>query len=70
MNIIEAIENYRPYNLQEEKDRSNILDYLNRYENAFDRSNELAHMTASAWVVNGAKDKVLMAYHRIYDSWA
>lgn len=70
MNIIEAIENYRPYNLQEEKDRRNILDFLNRYENAFDRSNELAHMTASAWVVNSTRDKILMAYHRIYDSWA
>ena len=27
-------------------------------------------MTASAWVVNPDKTKVLMAYHRIYDSWA
>ena len=27
-------------------------------------------MTASAWVVNPARDKVLMVYHRIYDSWS
>ena len=27
-------------------------------------------MTSSAWVVNHEKNKVLMAYHRIYDSWA
>ena len=70
MNIVEAIENYRPFNLQEEKDKKNILAFLDRYEDAFDRSNELAHMTASAWVVNSTRDKVLMAYHRIYDSWA
>ncbi len=27
-------------------------------------------MTASAWVVNPARDKVLMVYHRLYDSWS
>ena len=28
------------------------------------------HMTASAWVVNKARTKVLMVYHNIYDSWS
>ena len=27
-------------------------------------------MTASAWVVNAARDKVLMVYHKLYDSWS
>ena len=27
-------------------------------------------MTASAWVVNPGRDKVLMVYHKIYDSWS
>ena len=27
-------------------------------------------MTASAWVVNSARDRVLMVYHNIYDSWS
>ncbi|MBR4470899.1 MAG: NUDIX hydrolase [Erysipelotrichaceae bacterium] len=70
MNIAEDIRAYQPYNIQEEKDRKIILDFLERYDDAFERSNELAHMTASAWVVNHEKNKVLMAYHRIYDSWA
>ncbi len=70
MNIYGEIEHYQPYNIQEEKDRRIILEFLDRYEDAFERSNELAHMTASAWVVNHEKNKVLMAYHRIYDSWA
>ena len=70
MNIYDEIKRYQPYNVQEEKDRRIILEFLDRYEDAFERSNELAHMTASAWVVNHEKNKVLMAYHRIYDSWA
>ena len=27
-------------------------------------------MTASAWVVNQDRSKVLMVYHKIYDSWS
>ncbi len=70
MNIEAALRAYRPYNIQEEKDKETILSFLERYDDAYERSNELAHMTASAWVVNPDKTKVLMAYHRIYDSWA
>ena len=61
---------YRPYNEQEERDRALLLDCLARFDNLFLRENELAHMTASAWVVNPARDRALMAYHRLYDSWA
>ena len=70
MNILEEITNYEPYNIQEEKDKKIILDFLERYDDAFYRSNLLAHMTASAWVVNKDRTRVLMAYHKIYDSWA
>ena len=34
------------------------------------RSSPLAHMTASAIIVNGSRTKTLMAFHRIYNSWA
>ena len=70
MNVFEAIASYKPYNIQEEKDQKTILGFLDKYDDAFERSNELAHMTASAWVVNKDRTKVLMAYHRIYDSWS
>ena len=70
MNILSEIEQYTPYNVQEEKDKKIILDFLNKYDDAFYRTNLLAHMTASAWVTNKNRDKILMAYHKIYDSWS
>lgn len=70
MGIFEDIANYRPYNVQEETDKKNILALMEKYDDIFCRDNEVAHMTASAWVVNKSHDKVLMAYHNIYDSWA
>ena len=70
MDIREAIASYVPFNEQEAADKALILDYLRKNPDAFSRANRIAHMTASAWVVNPARDRVLMVYHRIYDSWS
>ena len=70
MSIRQDILTYRPWNEQEERDRQVILEYLDRNPDAFLRSNLIAHMTASAWVVNRERNKVLMVYHKIYDSWS
>lgn len=61
---------YTPWNEQEEKDRDVILSFIRCFPDAFDRSNLIAHVTASAWVVNSRRDRVLMVYHNIYDSWS
>ena len=61
---------YTPFNEQEERDRSFILAFLDAHPDAFSRDDPVAHMTASAWVVNRQRDRVLMVYHRIYDSWS
>lgn len=68
--LIGQIENYEPYNEQEQRDKELILQSLYREPDIFTRENTLAHMTASAWVVNKQKDKVLMVYHNIYHSWS
>ena len=68
--LIDQIEKYKPYNEQEEKDKILILDWIRNNENAFSRENAVAHMTASAWVVNRERTKVLMVYHNIYNSWS
>lgn len=63
------IENYKPYNEQEEKDKQTMLKYSNTFDNILVRDNEFAHFTASSWAVNPDKTKVLMIYHNIYQSW-
>ena len=69
-NFIRQIENYQPFNEQEERDKDLILEWIRNNENAFSRENKVAHITASAWVVNKDKSKVLMVYHNIYNSWS
>ncbi|WP_077610117.1 NUDIX hydrolase [Clostridium sp. Marseille-P2415] len=66
----EMIRAFLPYNEQEERDKGLVLHYLSSGDSIFYRESAGAHMSASAWVVNQTHDRVLMAYHNIYDSWA
>ena len=68
--LINQIEDYKPFNEQEEVDKLLLLNWIRNNDNAFSRENTVAHITASAWVVNKDRSKVLMVYHNIYDSWS
>lgn len=65
----EKIEGYKPCNEQEEQDKKVMIDYINHFDNVLTRKNEFGHFTASSWVVNQQRTKVLMIYHNIYNSW-
>ena len=68
--LVKRLEEYQPFNEQEEKDKPLILNWIRNQEDAFSRENKVAHITASAWVVNKDRSKVLMVYHNIYNSWS
>ena len=68
--LIEELERYQPFNEQEEADRTFILNALRSEPELFLRTSPAMHMTASGWVVNQTHDRILMAYHNIYDSWS
>jgi len=66
----EAFKNYQPKNEQEERDLKLINDFIEKNDDALERSNLCAHVTSSAFVLNKSLTKILFAYHHIYDSWA
>lgn len=70
MNLKEQIENYVPYNEQEKNDKEMMIEYMNTFSDVLTRENKMCHFTASNWIVNKEKSKVLMIYHNIYKSWA
>ena len=70
MELRELIENYKPYNEQEKCDKELILEYIDTFDDVLTRDNKMCHFTASNWIVNKERTKVLMIYHNIYDSWA
>ena len=70
MDLIQQITAYVPVNEQEAADNTLLLRWLQSGEDIYTRSNQTAHLTASAWVVSPDRTQVLMAFHKIYNSWA
>ena len=66
----ERLEAYVPCNAQEAADKRMMLLAIDTLDDPLSRKNLFAHFSASGWIVNPARTKVLMAYHNIYRTWA
>jgi len=64
------LKTFKPYNEQEEVDRKIMLKYLNDFDDTLTRQNEYGHFTSSSFILNKERTKIVMIYHKIYDSWA
>ena len=69
MNLREKIEAYIPYNEQEEMDKEQFLKFMDTYEDYLTRNNTMGHFSASAFVVNKERNKMIVVYHIIQDGW-
>ena len=69
-NLKSNLEKFIPYNEQEEIDKKIMLSYINDFNDVLTRQNQYGHFTSSAFVLNKERTKILMAYHKIYNSWA
>jgi len=67
---LSLFENYVPKTEQETVDKKLILDFINRNPDCLLRTNLVAHITSSGIIVNEAMNKVLFAFHNIYQSWS
>ncbi|MDE6241114.1 MAG: NUDIX hydrolase [Anaeroplasmataceae bacterium] len=70
MNLLEEIKKYKPLNEQEKNDKEQMIEFIKNNDNYLLRENKLAHFTVSTWTVNKERTKILMVYHKIYDSWS
>lgn len=69
-NIREQIEEYIPFNEQEQKDKRELLRWIDTGLDLWTRENGMAHWTASAWVTERTHSNILMCWHNIYQSWS
>ena len=69
MTLKEKVENYIPYNEQEEKDKEQFLKFIDNYDDVLTRNNIFGHFSASAFVVNKERTKMVVVYHLINDGW-
>lgn len=67
--LSQLLADYNPVDQAEQEYKQTITDFLNQYPNAFERSLEIGHITASAWLVNKDNTKALLMHHRKLDMW-
>ena len=70
MSLYDQILAFVPQNEQEQRDKAELLKWLDSGVDIYTRGCNAAHLTASGWVVSPDRKQVLLAYHNLYDSWA
>ena len=63
------INNYTPFNEQEEKDKAVMLEFTNSCDDVLTRNNHFGHFSASALVVNEDFTKTLLVHHNVYNGY-
>ena len=62
---------FSPKDGREERERAMMLELIAQYgDGILTRDNDFAHMTASSIIVSRDRKRTLMAFHKIYNSWA
>ena len=69
MKLRESIDNYQPFDKDEEEIKSRIIKYMDLYPDVLTRENEKCHFASSGLVLNKERSKVLMIFHNTYNSW-
>jgi 8-oxo-dGTP pyrophosphatase MutT (NUDIX family) len=63
------IVNFKPFNEQEERDKEYCLKFIESFDDVLTRENVFGHFTASAFVVNKERTKLLLVYHNIFGGY-
>jgi len=69
MSLKKIINDYIPCDEQEEKDKEQMLMFIDNFDDILTRNNVIGHFSASAFVVNKEKNKMAAVYHIITDGW-
>ena len=65
MKLRKQIEEFKPFNEQEEKDKEYFLKFIDTFDDVLTRDNVFGHISASAWVVNKDRNKLVLVWHNI-----
>src|SRR5437016_108279 len=67
--LIEQLHKYQPKDSSELLSKDQMLGFINKYENCFERSLEIGHITASSWLLNKEKTGALLMHHAKLNKW-
>lgn len=68
--MYEVIKTYSPKNPIEESDKIFFLEAISLFGMDLFNRHKMMHFTASSMIFNDQLDRVLMIYHKLYNSWS
>lgn len=66
--LLKLLKNYSP-TLEEHVYKQRMIEFLEKHENAFERSLSVGHFTASAWLVSNDGTQALLMHHAKLNLW-
>lgn len=67
-NLLRQLHNYTP-TPSEEMFHKDMIGFVQKHKDCFERTLEDGHITASAWILNKNHDKALLLHHAKLDRW-
>lgn len=68
-NLLNLLHSYHPSNSDERESKKLMISFVNNNPECFERSLLSGHMTASAWLLNFDRSKVLLMHHAKLNKW-
>ena len=67
--VLALLARHRPFDPTEAAHLATITAFVEEHPDFYQRSNLAGQVTASAWVVNAARDRVLLIHHKKLSRW-
>ncbi|HEX3548882.1 MAG TPA: NUDIX hydrolase [Candidatus Elarobacter sp.] len=67
--LLDELRAYQPADARERAMRDRIAAFVAEHSDALERSLQIGHITASAWIVDPSRTRVLLLHHRKLDRW-
>lgn len=67
--LLTLLHNYFPEDHYELQCKKEIISFIQHHEKCFERSLDIGHITASAWLLNKNKTHVLLMHHAKLNKW-
>lgn len=67
--LIQMLEDYKSEFPEESRIKERMIAFIKKYDNCFERTLEVGHITASAWLLNKDQTKALLMLHSKFDKW-
>ena len=66
--LLTLLDEYTP-TYEEEGYKKQLIEFIKTHEDCFERSLEVGHITASAWLLNKTGEKALLMHHAKLNKW-